>query len=104
MTPAFASGAEPGHGQSGGLAVPGEGLGRQVQRGLPGRPTYASSQDAGMNCSHSIAHRLSKKLAIFTAIVIGLVSTASWFSVAMMVKQRNLQDLTRALRRCWPTS
>jgi two-component system, OmpR family, heavy metal sensor histidine kinase CusS len=44
-------------------------------------------------CSHSIAHRLSKKLAIFTAIVIGLVSTASWFSVATMVKQRNLQDL-----------
>ena len=44
-------------------------------------------------CSHSIAGRLSKKLAIFTAIVIGLVSTASWFSVAMMVKQRNVQDL-----------
>ncbi|GCL65777.1 two-component sensor histidine kinase [Rubrivivax pictus] len=46
-----------------------------------------------MLCSHSIAHRLSKKLAIFTAIVIGMVSSASWFSVAMMVKQRNLQDL-----------
>ncbi len=46
-----------------------------------------------MSCSHSIAGRLSKKLAIFTAIVIGLVSTASWFSVALMVKERNLQDL-----------
>ncbi len=44
-------------------------------------------------CSHSIAHRLSKKLALFTAIVIGLVCTASWFSMAMMVKQRNAQDL-----------
>jgi len=44
-------------------------------------------------CSHSIAGRLSKKLAIFTAIVIGLVSTASWFSVSMMVKERNAQDL-----------
>lgn len=44
-------------------------------------------------CSHSIATRLSKKLAIFTAIVIGLVSTASWFSVATMVQQRNVQDL-----------
>ncbi len=44
-------------------------------------------------CSHSIAQRLSKKLAIFTAIVIGLVSTAVWFSVAMMVKERNQQDL-----------
>jgi len=44
-------------------------------------------------CSHSIAGRLSKKLAIFTAIVIGLVSATSWFGVSMMVKERNLQDL-----------
>ena len=46
-----------------------------------------------MICSHSIAHRLSKKLAIFTAIVIGLVSASCWFGVSMMVKQRNVQDL-----------
>ena len=45
-------------------------------------------------CSHSIAHRLSKKLAMFTAIVIGLVSAATWFSMAMMVKERNQQDLS----------
>ena len=35
-------GAEPGHRQPGGLPVPGEGLGREDQRGLPGRPTYPS--------------------------------------------------------------
>lgn len=46
-------------------------------------------------CSHSIAGRLSKKLAIFTAIVIGLVSGASWLAMAMMVKERNAQEQTR---------
>ena len=38
------SGAEPGHEQSGGLFVPGEGLGQPAQRGLQGRPTYSSSE------------------------------------------------------------
>jgi hypothetical protein len=33
-------GAEPGHEQSDGLFVPGEGLGHQAQRGLQGRPVY----------------------------------------------------------------
>lgn len=46
-------------------------------------------------CSHSIAGRLSKKLAIFTAVVIGLVSAASWLSMAMMVKERNAQEQAR---------
>ena len=35
-------GAEPGHKASCGRFVPGEGLGREDQRGLPGRPTYPS--------------------------------------------------------------
>lgn len=35
-------GAEPGREQSGGLFVPGEGLDRQGQRGLQGRPTHTS--------------------------------------------------------------
>ena len=39
-------GAEPGHEQSGGLFVPGEGLGQQAQRGLQGRPVY--SPDEGL--------------------------------------------------------
>ena len=38
------SGAEPGHGQSSGLAVPGEGLDCKAQRGLQGRPTYPSDE------------------------------------------------------------
>ncbi|ACB35289.1 hypothetical protein Lcho_3029 [Leptothrix cholodnii SP-6] len=38
------SGAEPGHDQSGGLVVPGEGLGRAAQRGLQGRLTYPSDE------------------------------------------------------------
>ena len=40
------SGAEPGHEQSSGLFVPGEGLGHQAQRGLQGRPVY--SPDEGL--------------------------------------------------------
>lgn len=47
-------------------------------------------------CSHSIAHRLSKKLALFTAVVIGLVSAASWMSMAMLVKERNAQEQARS--------
>ena len=37
-------GAEPGHEQSSGLFVPGEGLGQQAQRGLQGRPGYAPDE------------------------------------------------------------
>ncbi|OGB04281.1 MAG: hypothetical protein A3E25_21270 [Burkholderiales bacterium RIFCSPHIGHO2_12_FULL_69_20] len=47
-------------------------------------------------CSHSIAGRLSKKLALFAAVVIGLVSGASWLSMAMMVKERNAQEQARS--------
>jgi len=39
-------GAEPGHEQSNGLFVPGEGLGHRAQRGLQGRPGY--SPDEGL--------------------------------------------------------
>ncbi len=42
--PAICSGAEPGHGQSGGLTVPGEGPGDEAQRGLQGRPMVTSDQ------------------------------------------------------------
>lgn len=42
--PAIPSGAEPAHSQSGGLTVAGKGLGRAVQRGLQGRPTYSSDE------------------------------------------------------------
>jgi hypothetical protein len=38
------SGAEPGHEQSGGLFVPGEGSSRKARRGLQGRPMYSSDE------------------------------------------------------------
>ena len=38
------SGAEPGHGQSGGLTVTGEGLRHQAQRGPQDRPTYPTDE------------------------------------------------------------
>ena len=37
-------GAEPGHGQSGGLPLPGEGLGSNAGRGLQDRSTYSSNE------------------------------------------------------------
>lgn len=44
-------------------------------------------------CSHSIAGRLSKKLALLTMLLLGALSAASWFFVGMMVKERNHADL-----------
>ena len=44
-------------------------------------------------CSHSISRRLSRKLAIFTMLVLGVLFAASWYSVEMMLKERNAQDL-----------
>ncbi len=46
-----------------------------------------------MVCSHSVSGRLSRKLALFTIVVLGLLSWASWMSVEMLLKQRNEQDL-----------
>lgn len=44
-------------------------------------------------CSHAIGTRLSRKLALFTMLVLGALSAASWYSVATMMKQRGQQDL-----------
>lgn len=44
-------------------------------------------------CSHSLGKRLSKKLAIMTIVVLGALSWGCWMSVAMLVKERNAQDL-----------
>jgi two-component system heavy metal sensor histidine kinase CusS len=44
-------------------------------------------------CSHSISTRLSKKLALFTVLVLGLLSVASWWSVKMMMVERSAVDL-----------
>jgi len=42
--PAIPSGAEPGRGQSSGLATPGEGLRRLAQCGLRGRFAYPQTE------------------------------------------------------------
>jgi two-component system, OmpR family, heavy metal sensor histidine kinase CusS len=44
-------------------------------------------------CSHSISNRLSRKLAFFTVMVLGLLSVSSWWSVKMLIVERNAQDL-----------
>ncbi len=48
-------------------------------------------------CSHSISGRLSKKLALFTIAVIGLLSVMMWMAVEMLITERNQEDL---LARC----
>ena len=47
----------------------------------------------GPLCSHSIGTRLSKKLALVTMLVIGLLSWASWTSVHMIIVERNREEL-----------
>jgi two-component system heavy metal sensor histidine kinase CusS len=46
-------------------------------------------------CSHSIGARLSKKLALFTMLVLGGLSFAAWMSVKMLIVERNTEDLVR---------
>jgi two-component system heavy metal sensor histidine kinase CusS len=50
---------------------------------------------AGPACSHSIGARLSKKLALFTMLVLGGLSLAAWMSVKMLIVERNAEDLQR---------
>ena len=44
-------------------------------------------------CSHSLSRRLSKKLALLTMAVLGLLSIMSWNSVEMLISQRSEEDL-----------
>ena len=44
-------------------------------------------------CTHSISRRLSRKLALFTMVVMGALFAGLWLSVAMLLKQRNEQDM-----------
>lgn len=44
-------------------------------------------------CSHAIAGRLSKHLALLTMLLLGALSAASWFFVGMMIQERNHADL-----------
>ena len=44
-------------------------------------------------CSHSISTRLSKKLALFTVVMLGLLSVASWWSMKMLIVERSTHEL-----------
>lgn len=44
-------------------------------------------------CSHSISTRLSRKLAVFTMVVLGVLFALSWGGVKMLIIERNAADL-----------
>jgi len=44
-------------------------------------------------CSHSISRRLSSKLALLTMLCMGALFAGLWFSVSMLLKERNEQDM-----------
>ena len=44
-------------------------------------------------CTHSISARLSRKLSLFTMLVLGLLCWATFASVKMMILERNAQDV-----------
>ena len=45
-------------------------------------------------CSHSISTRLSRKLAVFTMLVLGVLFALTWGMVKSMLMERNAQDLS----------
>jgi two-component system heavy metal sensor histidine kinase CusS len=45
-------------------------------------------------CSHSISTRLSRKLALFTMVVLGVLFAVSWGMVKMILVERNEADLS----------
>jgi two-component system heavy metal sensor histidine kinase CusS len=44
-------------------------------------------------CSHSISRRLSSQLALLTMLCMGALFAGLWFSVSMLLKERNEQDM-----------
>lgn len=44
-------------------------------------------------CSHSIGGRLSKKLALFTMVVLSVLFTLTWQGVGMMIRERNAGEM-----------
>ncbi len=44
-------------------------------------------------CSHSIGGRLSRKLAIVTMLMLGLLFSGAWLSVKMLMKEKNYEEL-----------
>jgi two-component system heavy metal sensor histidine kinase CusS len=48
---------------------------------------------SGATCSHAISTRLSRKLAVFTMVVLGVLFTLTWGMVKMILVERNTADL-----------
>jgi len=44
-------------------------------------------------CSHSISVRLSRKLAVLTMLVLGVVFAVSWFTIKMLIVEKNREEL-----------
>jgi two-component system heavy metal sensor histidine kinase CusS len=44
-------------------------------------------------CSHSIGGRLSRKLALVTMLMLALLFSGAWFSVKMLMKEKNFEEL-----------
>lgn len=57
----------------------------------------AQGKAAIRTCSHSIGARLSRKLALFTMLVLAVLSFSIWWGVKMMIVERNAEEM---LRRC----
>lgn len=53
----------------------------------------AHAATCGRMCSHSISTRLSKRLALFTMLVLGVLFAVTWGMVKMILVERNAQDL-----------
>ncbi len=60
---------------------------------VDGAPLDSPTACSSVLCSHSIGHRLSLKLALFTMLVLTVLFVFLWFSVSMLVKERNAADL-----------
>ncbi len=61
--------------------------------GAPSADAGAGAAAPARACTHSIGARLSKKLALFTMLVLGAMSFGAWLSVKMLIVERNAQDL-----------
>jgi two-component system heavy metal sensor histidine kinase CusS len=44
-------------------------------------------------CSHSLSARLSRKLALLTMAILGTVFVACWFSIKVLITEKNAKDL-----------
>jgi two-component system heavy metal sensor histidine kinase CusS len=66
----------------------------EAQGADPARPGLLAALPCPLStCSHSISRRLSRKLALFTVLVLGALFATTWFSISMLLQERNAQDM-----------